>query len=180
MTRPADSLESAHPPAGPRPGSGDGPPGTSRLAPLVAEDIVRRARERGLGEAGHVVVGFGESPFGARTEFLVGIRLEENGNYLLLRQDAESLAALRRDTGVERVLRDAADSPAIAWLLLQGPEGVVLAANDPCRVGERLPDPPPGATWAGGGRSRLRSPLSRVKRSNWRMWKVLVRSNRCG
>ncbi len=143
-------------------GGGPGPPGApgspvsaDRLAPLVAEDLVRRARDRGLGERPEVSVGFGESLFGSRVEFLVGLALPEGAGFLLLRQDADDLRSLREAAGVERLLRETAVSDALADLLLTGPDGTVLAASDPVRVGEVLRPPAPSASWESRGGSRV-------------------------
>jgi signal transduction histidine kinase len=121
--------------------------GSRRLTPLIAEDLVRRARAAGLGERESVAVGFGESPFSAQVEFLVGLALPESGGYLLLRLDADPLRGLREQAGVNRLIQASAESPAIAYLLLQDGSGKVLAASDPSRVGESLAPGEEAAAW---------------------------------
>ncbi len=126
-------------PGGRRPSAAEHSPiGSERLAPMVVEDLIRRARRAGLGERDSAVVGFGESPFGASVEFLVGIPLPVTGNFLLLRQDAETLRGLREDAGVQRLIEASAKTPAISYLLLQDDDGRILAASDSSRVGETL------------------------------------------
>ncbi|MHC4469933.1 MAG: sensor histidine kinase [Planctomycetota bacterium] len=155
------------------------PPGRPRLSParlepIVEQDLIRRVREEGLGDEESVIVGFGENPFGTRVEFLVAVRMDATGGYLLLRQDAERLRNLREEAGVERLLEEAAASEAIAYLLLMAEDGTVLAASDPGLVGERR-DPAPAhrkafeggvldvsvpAAWRGSPRGTLRVGLA--------------------
>jgi signal transduction histidine kinase len=142
---PVASAEGGPPRLGP--GAGLGPPAGSGLSPRVIDDLVRRARERGLGEEPAVVVGFGENPFGTRAEFLVGARIRLTGGYLLLRQDAEELRSVREEAGVLRLLLEAAESDGIAYLLILDEAGVVVAASDPALVGRNPPPPDPGAVW---------------------------------
>jgi signal transduction histidine kinase len=116
---------------------GDGPLSRDRLGALEAETVARRARERGLGERDPVVLGFGESPFGQRSEFLVARRAAATGGYLVLRQSTGELERLRERAGIERLLRDTAAGPAIAYLAIQRRDGTVLSG-----AGE-IPDGPP-------------------------------------
>jgi signal transduction histidine kinase len=114
---------------------GQAPLSPRRLEPMVVRDLVRRVRERGLGREDRVVVGFGENPFGTRVEFLVARSVPESGGYLILRRDAESLRALRREKGVERLIEEAAQSEGIAYLLIEDADGRVLA-----RAGKMPPE----------------------------------------
>ena len=140
------------PPAGrPHPRS----PLAAALEPMAVANLVRRARAAGLGVRDPVEVGFGESPFGARVEFLVATSVEATGGYLLLRQDAERLRAERRQAGVEQLLVDAAESEAIAYLMLQDRDGTVRAASDPERIGERLAPAAEHAAWRETGEGRV-------------------------
>ena len=143
---PVASAEGGPPGPGPA-AAGLGPPPPGRLAPLVIDDLVRRAREAGLGEEAAVVVGFGENLFGTRAEFLVGTRVRLTGGYLLLRQDAEELRSVREQAGVLRLLSEAAQSDGIAWLLILDGAGVVVAASDPAFVGRAPPKPDPARVW---------------------------------
>jgi signal transduction histidine kinase len=135
--------------------AGGSPVASSRLQPMVAEDLLRRARRAGLGERDMAVVGFGESPFGTSVEFLVGIRLVRTGNFLLLRQHAETLRGLREDAGVQRLIEASAQSAAISYLLLSGADGRILAASDPSRVGEALPPLEGEIAWREEGDERV-------------------------
>jgi signal transduction histidine kinase len=130
---------------------GDGPLGRDRLGALEAESVARHARERGLGEREQIVLGFGESPFGQRSEFLVGRRAIAAGGYLVLRQSTEELAAFRERAGIERLLRDTAAGPAIAYLCIQQRDGRVLSAAG------AVPENPPheGAGWTPSGEGRV-------------------------
>lgn len=138
------------PPAGPA-----SPLASSRLTSLVAGDLAQQARRADLVGRGEIVLGFGEDPFQTGVEFLVGRRLPRTGAFLLLRQDAERLSSFRREEGVERFLADAAAADGIAYLHLQGDDGVILAASDPARVGERLPLPTGRPEWAEGPGGRV-------------------------
>ncbi|MCU0727840.1 MAG: ATP-binding protein, partial [Planctomycetes bacterium] len=142
---PVASAEGGPPRLGP--GAGLGPAVGGGLSPRVIDDLVRRARERGLGEEPAVVVGFGENPFGTRAEFLVGARIRLTGGYLLLRQDAEELRSVREEAGVLQLLLEAAESDGIAYLLILDEAGSVVAASDPALVGRAPPPPDPGAVW---------------------------------
>ncbi len=126
---------------------GNSPIGSSRLTPMVIEDLIRRARRAGLGAQDSVVVGFGESPFGSSVEFLVGVRLPQTGRFLLLRQNADTLRGLREKAGVQRLIEASAKSPAISYLLLHDAEGRILAASDPTRVGDLVAPLPRDADW---------------------------------
>jgi signal transduction histidine kinase len=143
---PVASAEGGPPGPGPA-AAGVGPPPPGRLAPLVIDDLVRRARERGLGEEAAVIVGFGENLFGTRAEFLVGTRVRLTGGYLLLRQDGEELKSVREQAGVLRLLSEAAQGDGIAWLLLLNGAGEVVAASDPSFVGRAPPAPDPARVW---------------------------------
>jgi len=123
---------------------GDGPLGRDRLGALEAETVARHAREAGLGERDQVVLGFGESPFGQRSEFLVARRAVATGGYLVLRQSTAELERLRERAGIERLLRDTAAGAAIAYLAIQRRDGTVLSGS-----GEIPAGPPRDATgWA--------------------------------
>jgi len=136
---------------------GSGGSAALRVEPLKTEDLVRRARERGLGGDGidEVIVGFGENPFGANVEFLVAARVKGPGGWLLFTEDARELESYRDEAGVERVLDDATASDAIAYLLLQNAAGVVVAASPAARIGETLPPPAPSATWEDSADGRV-------------------------
>lgn len=137
------------------PAPGDGPFAPRRLARLEAETLARKARDAGLGSRDRVVLGFGESPFGSRTEFLLGVRAREAGGYLLLRQDASTLERFEREAGVQRMLEAAAHGPGIAYVLVQGGDGRVLAAARAEDRDRLLPPPSDTATWRGEGGARV-------------------------
>jgi signal transduction histidine kinase len=98
------------------------PVGRTGLAPMLAEDLIRKVRDAGLPGKDHVVV-FGENLWGTRVEFVVALALPETGGFLLLRHDAEELRAFRREAGLQRLLADAAASPAIAYLVIESRDG---------------------------------------------------------
>ncbi len=130
---------------------GDGPLGRDRLRVLEAETVARDARTAGLGERDEIVLGFGESPFGRRSEFLVARRAVATGGYLVLRQSTSELEAFRERAGIERLLRETAAGPAIAYLAVQRRDGtVLLGAGD-------VPRRPPreGAGWTPSDAGRV-------------------------
>jgi signal transduction histidine kinase len=124
---------------------GDGPFTTGRIARLEAESLARRAREAGLAERERIVFGFGENPFGARSEFLVGIRAAKLGGFLLLRHDAAELERFQEQAGLRRLLASAARGPGITYLALQGADGSILVSSG--AAGPRLPPPTEAAIW---------------------------------
>ncbi len=132
------AVASGRPPP-PAPGA-DGPFDAARLLALEAESLAARVRAAGLAERGRVVIGFGESPFGRRTEFLVGVRADACAGLLLLRQDADDLQRFEREAGLARVLADAVAAPGLAYLAVQAEDGTVLAAaGDDAALGASPP-----------------------------------------
>jgi len=123
--------------------AGDGPLGRDRLGVLEAEAVARQAREAGLGDRERVVLGFGDSPFGQRSEYLVAQRAVAADGYVILRQSTEELEAFRERAGIERLLRDTVAGPAIAYLAVQRRDGEVLSSAGPMPAGI----PHEGAAW---------------------------------
>ncbi len=155
----------------------DGPFEPARVARLEAEALARRARVAGLIDRDRVVLGFGDSPLGSRTEFLVSARAPRSGGYVLLRLDAAELEGFQEQAGVGLLLERAAGAAGIDYLVIESDEGVVLAAADPADVGRTLPDPTSGwqvvdgaspavldvvlsAPWEGSPQGRLRVGLA--------------------
>jgi signal transduction histidine kinase len=134
------SVRAAAGPARPVPGRPGGPFSADHLDRLEIQALARRARDAGLGRSDRVVLGFGENLFRPRTEFLVGRRSEVLGGFLLLRQDAQALDTFRDEAGIQRMLTEAGRAEAIDYLVIRGEDGVVMAADDPGRVGD--PGPP--------------------------------------
>jgi len=130
--------------------AGDGPLGRDRLGLLEAETVARRARAAGLGDRDEVLLGFGESPFGQRSEFLVARRAAATGGYVILRQATAELEALRERAGIERLLRETAAGPAIAYLAVQLRDGEVLSSAGTIPPG--TPQDGAGWTWTAEGR----------------------------
>ncbi len=107
----------------------ESPFAAERIRPLTAERMLDRAREAGLGEEVSVTVGFGSSPFGRGVEFLVGLEIPSADGWLVLWEDARKRGGLREREGVQRLLVEAADSPAIVWLELSSADGQVVAST---------------------------------------------------
>ncbi len=111
-----------------RPGGGEGPFDRDRLDRLEAAALARRAREA-LADGGRLVVGFDESPFSQRSEYLVGVAAPRAGGTVLLRQDTADLDRFRETAGMERLLRESAAGSGIVLLAIQTVDGRVLAAS---------------------------------------------------
>ncbi len=131
--------------------AGDGPFGRDRLGRLEAETVARRVRAAGLAEREELVLGFGESPFGQRSEYLVARRAIATGGYVILRQATAELEAFRERAGVERLLRDTAAGPGIAYLAVQRRDGEVLTSAGALPSGE----PHEGSGWTTMGDRRV-------------------------
>jgi signal transduction histidine kinase len=132
-----------------------------RLAKLDVAGVVARIRAEGATSANggtaqdRVVVGFDESPFAARTEFAVALRVPSLPGYVLLRADASRRERFRQEAGIARVLRESAAAEGIAYLAVQGADGTCVAADDPALVGKRLPPPTETPAWQGSPRRTL-------------------------
>lgn len=118
-----------------------------RVAPLEARTLAARLRKRGLGPETPVVLGFDDPPYGDRQEFLVAARVDPTPGYLVLRQDVEPLRRFQERAGVERLLAEAAQADAVAYLALEDAERVVVIASDAELVGRRLPAPQETRGW---------------------------------
>ena len=126
-----------------------------RMARLDAERVAAAAREAGLDREARLTLGFGEEPFGTRDEYVVAVRSDQLRGHLVLRDGADDLVAFREEAGVERLLRTAAESPAIDHLGVQAAEGRVLGADDPALVGETLPAAADRPSWRATARGRV-------------------------
>lgn len=129
-----------------------GPFDAPRIDRINDQGLAERARQAGLAGRDRLVLGFGESGLGRRTEFVVGLRAPRAGGYLVLRREATELRSFEESAGLQELLHDAAATPAIAHLLLQDRDGRVLAADDPARVGEINPPAEEGTAWRPDGR----------------------------
>jgi signal transduction histidine kinase len=120
---------------------------TARIARLELESTIERLRAAGLGETSEAVIGFEDGPFGARPEFAVAVACAALPGYVVVRADAVRMEAFRRDAGIARVLRHAADAPGVASLALVDDDGTCVAAADPGLVGATLPGAGPEPRW---------------------------------
>lgn len=131
----------------------------SRFERFALDALAHRIRAAEAGDTARgaddpVVVGFGDGPFAATTEFAVALRDASLPGVVVLRADATRLAEFRRDAGIGRVLRESAAAPAVAFLAVQAADGTCLASDDADLVGAVLPGAPAEPSWRTDHRGR--------------------------